>query len=383
MSRSKITSASIEDSTIAAADIASGAVEGAIATPLSHRNLIINGAMQVAQRGTSATTVSGAGVYNTLDRWKLWEATTGNFTTEQSSEAPDGFGSSIKCAVTTAETDLTTDRYACIGNIIEGQDLQHLGYGTSFAKNLTLSFWVRSSKTGTYSICLDKENSTTYKYVKEYTILSADTWEKKTITIEPDSNIQASGGAINNDNGKGFRLFFSFAWGSNYNTATDNTWNNSSQFTTTNQVNWMDSTSNDFYLTGVQLEVGSVATPFEHRSYGEELARCQRYYCHSYREGFYPGDNSSPTPIGETSPGSNSFHSLGQFYFPTQMRTTPTITIYNPITGVVGSFRGDSGNYSGAVSHSFTEKGVRFYANGTGATTNVFCFLHVEAEAEL
>ena len=125
---------------------------------------------------------------------------------------------------------------------------------------------------------LQKMTPPTYNYVAEYTINASDTWEHKTITIEPNSDIKAASGAIVNDNGLGMQVTFVLAYGSNYTAGVNNTWNDSADFATTNQINHMDSTSNDFYLTGVQLEVGDTATDFEHRSFGDELARCQRYY---------------------------------------------------------------------------------------------------------
>ena len=241
------------------------------------RNLIINGAMQVAQRGTSAV-AAGAGTYPSIDRFKAWESTDGAFTVEQSTTAPAGFTTSLKAQVTTADTSLSAAQYAQLSQQIEAQNLQHLQYGTSGAKTLTLSFHVRSSKTGSYSITIYKNDSTEYLFSKSYTIDSADTWEKKTITITPDSNIKASGGAIANDNGIGFYVFWNLAGGTNYDDATDNAWSsNTSHFHTSSQVNWMDNTSNNFYLTGVQLEVGE-ATDFEHRSFADELQRCKRYF---------------------------------------------------------------------------------------------------------
>tara|TARA_S200002703_G_scaffold153651_1_gene155436 strand:+ start:380 stop:1438 length:1059 start_codon:yes stop_codon:yes gene_type:complete len=246
-------------------------------TALSNRNLIINSAMQVAQRGTSA--VAAANDYATVDRFEFFEGTDGAYTSEQSSTTPDGFANSLKLAVTTADGTLATGQYAYFLQAIEAQNLQHLKYGTVSAESVTLSFWVRSSKTGTYCIAVDKNDSTRYHFIKEYSISVADTWEHKTITISPDSNIKASGGAIANDNGLGFRVFWWLAAGDDFDGGTDNTWTSTtSDFTTSNQVNWMDSTSNTFYITGVQLEVGETATPFEHRTYGDELRRCQRYY---------------------------------------------------------------------------------------------------------
>lgn len=274
------------------------------------RNLVINGAMQVAQRGTSAV-AAGAGTYPSIDRFKAWEDSDGAFTVEQSTTAPAGFTTSLKAQVTTADTSLSAAQYAQLSQQIEAQNLQHLEYGTSGAKTLTLSFHVRSSKTGSYSITIYKSDATSYLFSKSYTIDSADTWEKKTITITPDSNIKASGGAIANDNGIGFYVFWNLAGGTNYDDATDNAWSsNTSHFHTSSQVNWMDNTSNNFYLTGVQLEVGE-ATDFEHRSYADELHRCKRYYQQSQYDIY--------SSYGAT-------YNYIQWFFVPEMRATPTLS---------------------------------------------------------
>ena len=281
------------------------------------RNLIINGAMQVAQRGTSAV-AAGAGTYPSIDRFKAWESTDGAYTVEQSTTAPAGFTTSLKAQVTTADASLAGNQYAQISQQIEAQNLQHLEYGTSGAKTLILSFHVRSSKTGSYSITIYKNDSTEYLFSKSYTIDSADTWEKKTITITPDSNIKASGGAIANDNGIGFYVFWNLAGGTDFDDATDNAWSsNTSHYHTSSQVNWMDNTSNNFYLTGVQLEIGDSASDFEHRSFGDELARCQRYYQRIQSNGTYDCLLDG------------MHHVTTQFYclhtFPVQMRAEPTM----------------------------------------------------------
>lgn len=282
-------------------------------------NLIINGAMQVAQRGTSAV-AAGAGTYPSLDRFKAWEDSDGAFTVEQSTTAPAGFTTSLKAQVTTADTSLSAAQYAQLSQQIEAQNLQHLEYGTSGAKTLTLSFYVRSSKTGSYSITVYKSDATSYLFNKSYTIDSADTWERKTITITPDSNIKASGGAIANDNGIGFYVFWNLAGGTNYDDATDNTWSsNTSHFHTSSQVNWLDNTSNNFYLTGVQLEIGEQATPFKHRSYADELSNCYRYFQRwmgatqgrALGQGMMYGTNLA----------------LGMFNYKKTMRTSPTASV--------------------------------------------------------
>ena len=248
---------------------------------LTGRNLIINGAMQCWQRATAATAANNT--FTTVDRFRPDESTDGAYTTEQSTDTPTGTGFSLKAQVTTADTSIAASQFALIQQTIEAQNCQSLEYGTSTAKSLTLSFFVKSSKTGIYTIVLRKVDTTAYHFVHEYTINSANTWEKKTITISPTAGsttfITSSGGAIANDNGQGLQLNFNLAFGSTYNGGTNNAWSsNTNHYATSNQVNWMDSTSNNFYLAEVQLEVGEQATPFEHRSFGDELDRCQRYY---------------------------------------------------------------------------------------------------------
>jgi hypothetical protein len=253
---------------------------------LGRRNIIINGGMQVWQRATSATTVTNSS-YGTVDRFRFWENTDGAYTAEQSTDVPSGqgFSYSTKLQVTTADTSLTASQYAQFAQRIEAQNLQQLCYGTSEAKTVTASFWVKSSKTGNYSFSLYKPASghTAYMYYKSFTINTANTWEKKTITVSPTAGstsfITASGGGIDTSTSNGMEVYISLAMGSNYQGATDNSWStNTSHYMTSSDVNWLDSTSNNFYLTGVQLEVGDTATEFEHRSFGEELAACQRYF---------------------------------------------------------------------------------------------------------
>ena len=285
---------------------------------LSNRNILINGAMQISQRGTSATAVTGG--YATVDRWKFYESSGGAITVERSTTAPAGFANSVKVACTTADTSVAAGEYCYFFQALEGHHLQQLEYGLSTAKDLTLSFWVRSNKTGTYCVVMEKHSNTRYHYVKEYTIDAADTWEKKEITISPTAGstsfITASGGAINNQNTTSARIDFWLMSGTTYNGGTDDAWSSdTNDYTTSNQVNWMDSTSNNFYLTGVQLEVGDTATAFEHRSYGDELARCQRYYQVGSITGYVWAPNQSVHNAGSLERREG---------LPVQMRATPT-----------------------------------------------------------
>ena len=358
------------------ADLAGSADAGG----LTGKNMVINGAMQVFQRATAATTATTT--YSTADRFVIYEATDGSMTTEKSSDHPFS-GSSLKAQVTGADTSIAAGQFAYIYQNIEAQNLQHLLYGTSSAKPLTLSFYVKSSKTGVYTVNLDKQDNTGFIFVQEYTISSANTWEKKTITITPDSNIKASGGAIDNDTGTGLSLGFGLVWGSNTNGGTSGTWSarSNGHYGTSNQVNWMDNTSNNFYLTEVQLEVGEQATPFEHRSFADELARCQRYYQKSYNYSVAPGTATQVGATYSTTETSASYPTAGFTSFPVKMRATPTITSYD-YAGNSGKMRGGADNVAVYI-QAPGESGFGNYVNNVSVSANSGVALHYEAVAEL
>jgi hypothetical protein len=245
--------------------------------PTGRKNLIINGAMNVAQRGTTHTLSASTSLYG-IDRWRLTKIAMDQLVLgyDQSSEVPtgQGFEKSLLVNVDTAETTLASDEYSYLRYAAEGQDLQQLAYGSSSAKSLTLSFWVRSSVTGDYGI-LALNGGADKGYTVKYTVNAANTWEKKTITISGDTS-----GSFNHDNTLGFGLYFNLGSGSDFYGNGTESWGayDNGQLTVSTQVNLHATQNNKFYLTGVQLEVGSVATEFEHRSFGEELALCQRYY---------------------------------------------------------------------------------------------------------
>ena len=306
--------------------------------------------------GTSAVTV-GAGSF-VVDRFKTYENTDGAYTIEQSTDAPDGFTTSLKGQVTTADTSIAAGQYAYWPYYIEAQDLQHLSYGASSAKTITLSFWVKSSKTGVYTVSAYKPDTTSYMFTHEYTISSANTWEKKTITISPTAGstsfITSSGGAIANDNGPGLILSWNLSFGSTFSGGTSNSWSSTTaDYSTTNAVNWMDSTSNNFYLTGVQLELGEQATPFEHRSYGDELARCQRYYAESNWVGTQVVDGNNPYRNLIPAP-------------PQSMRGNPTITVFNPSTGTANQGYCFSSGVTATISYIGGFNSLNTFQIGTG-----------------
>lgn len=295
------------------------------------KNLVINGDMRIFQRATSATTSTST--YDTVDRFLLYESSDGEMTSEKedlsvADQATTGQRTALEMNVTTADGTIAANQFAAIYHRIEAQNLQHLLYGTSAAKNLTLSFWCKSNKTGTYCISFNKNDSTEYFIPIEYTISSANTWEKKVIVLSPTAGstslITASGGAIADDNGVGLQITFGLAWGSNYH-GTNNTWTTSSHLATSNQVNWLDSTSNNFYLTGVQLEVGDQATDFEHLPIDVQLQRCMRYYYDLASTGIFTDD---ATYIAMAA-AYTSAYMLAFCHFPVPMRVEPTLTTTN------------------------------------------------------
>jgi phage gp37-like protein len=239
------------------------------------RNLIINGAMQVAQRGTSVTGIT-AGGYLTADRWQTNLTTLGTWTQTVENDAPtgSGFRKSLKMLCTTADASPAAADLVRIEQLFEGQNLQSILKGTANAKQLTVSFWVKSNVTGTYVLRMFDEDNTR-DVANTYTINSADTWEKKTITLPADTT-----GAFNNDNGRSAYLMWWLGAGSDRTSGTlATTWQSAvTANQAVGQTNLAAATNNYWQITGVQLEVGAVATPFEFKPFDQDLRECQRYY---------------------------------------------------------------------------------------------------------
>ena len=336
------------------------------AGPLSNRNLIINGAMQVAQRGTSSTGQTSAG-YHSVDRFTLGPSTAGTWSISQSTDAPDGFAYSLKLDCTTANTSLSANSMLYYSQKIEGNNLQHLGFGTSNAKPLTFSFWVKSNKTGTYTSELYNQDSSR-QISKTFTIDTANTWEHKVINFPADTT-----GSFNADANSSLWVFVHLASGSDRNSGTlnDDAWaavTNADRISSSN-VNLADSTSNEIFMTGVQLEVGSVATPFEHRSYGDELARCQRYYWNVFF-----GDDSSDNAIGQGTnfDGTTSFFNI---YPPVSMRSVPSLEASNTASYYIAYQSSSSTNVStisldGATTPNVFE--INAACGGSGGNAVIF-----------
>jgi hypothetical protein len=278
------------------------------------RNLIINGAMQVAQRGTSVTTGpngTGEGL-RTVDRFgTTLNHGTAATTQTQSTDAPDGFSNSLMFTVSTAQSSLGTSDFWMIYHRIEGQNLQHLNFGKSTAKQVTVSFWVKATKTGINCLELNNYDGSNRMTTQQYTVNASNTWEYKTLTFDGDTVL-----GFDNDNNLSLGLNFWVSAGTQWSSGTTTGWAGEVVGNRApSQVNNLDAVNNIFAITGVQLEVGSVATPFEHRSYGEELALCQRY--------FYKGSTTSRYAV----PLVDSWtYKYVAYELPVEMRSPPTIS---------------------------------------------------------
>jgi hypothetical protein len=324
---------------------------GTYAQYTGFKNRIYNAQMQIDQRNAGAA-VSAAGY--TLDRWILGLSTTGAVTVQQDSTAPAGFTKSLKVTVTSSDTISGTE-YVALRQKIEGYNVADLGFGTASASTITLSFWVRSSITGTFGgVFLNSAQNRVYPYT--YTISSANTFEYKTVTIAGDTT-----GTWVTDNGTGLDVWFSLGVGSTY-SGTAGSWSSSFALSATGATSIMATVGNTFYITGVQLEKGSTATSFDYRPYGTELQLCQRYY---YQ--LAPTGNSKVIGIG-MSYASDEIDMTVQL--PVTMRTTPTI---NQTTGA-DYYRASnpiSKNFSSFTDvQFFSGNAINFYVTGqvTGMT---------------
>ena len=306
-------------------DIANdGTCRANITNNLSNRNKIINGAMTISQRhGASSVQLSASEQY-IIDRFENDTGSSFDMKADasQSTDAPDGFSNSLKLACDGVSA-VSAASNGMITTFLEGQDVQDLAFGTSNAKSVTLSFYAKSSSQNNghvYGVFLGAYlNGTRNSQTKGFTVTSS--WQRFTMTFEGTGT--ATNTAINNDNLKGFQIGFSLAAGSN-DQVSYSTWTADSGLKGfTGQDNFFDNTSNEIYITGVQLEVGSVATDFEHRSFAQELALCQRYF-YMHASGAFPLSNTDRCPIGHGY-GYTSTDGYVFVTYPVQMRTNPSL----------------------------------------------------------
>lgn len=303
---------------------------------LGRRNIVINGAMQVAQRSTSETVGASTG-YFTLDRFKVSATTDGRATMSQDSDAPNGFGNSLKFQCTTADTSISANDIFSLNTRFEGQDLQRFKKGTSDAEKMTISFYVKANASATYVFELyDIDNAR--QISQSFSVTTS--WNRVTLTFDGDTT-----GAFGDDNGSSLIAQIWLHGGSTYTSGTLSTsW---SSVTNANRAvgisSFFDSTDRTFFITGLQMEVGSAATPFEHRSFGEELTLCQRYYQKAGEYSIAPSNGSNSTsfssfsePLGNCVQWGGTPAGHCPIYLPVRMRVKPTVVRYGNSSGYLG-----------------------------------------------
>ena len=346
------------------------------------KNKLINGNMSIDQRnaGASVTVNNGSANFFITDRWFAnGENTDGVFTGQQVSTAPTGFNNSIQFTVTTADASIGSGQAYTFRQRVEGYNIADLGWGTADAKTVTLSFWVRSSLTGTFGGSIFN-SAGDRAYVFSYTISAANTWEYKTISIAGDTS-----GTWLTTNGTGLNLLFSLGSGSSLK-GSAGSWGSTLFTAPTSSVDLIGTNGATFYITGVQLEVGSTATSFDYRPYGTELALCQRYYEKSYEIGTVAGTATQTGIIWTSQAQYTTTSYIGMSYtWKVQKRTAPTVTAYDKAgtsgtttRWTLGSSETDGSNYSlSGVSDSTWE----FFSSGSSNSAGLK--LHFTASAEL
>ena len=331
-----------------------GSIQAAAASPYVLKNRIINGAMVIDQRNAGASVTPTANQY-TLDRWFFYVTQASKITTQQNQGSvtpPAGFSNYLGITSSSAYTPVTGDNFL-VAQYIEANNVSDLAWGTANAKTVTISFWVRSSLTGNFGLVVQNAPSYNYSYPILYTISSANTWEQKTITIPaPTAGTWATSGS-----GIGMSLIFSVGIGTTY-AGTSGAWAAANYNGVTGQTNVVATNGATFYITGVQLEQNTSATPFERRLYNQELANCQRYYAADGGRYFY----ATLAYVGGTAYRTN-------ISYPVTMRAAPTI--------------GTSG-YSGGGTQVVSE-GVssQSFSSGANAPTSGPYFTSYTASAEL
>ena len=348
-------------------------------------NFVVNGAMNLSQRGQydggQATYEDVANNEITLDRFGLIHPYSTNFDVSQSNNAPHGFAKSYRLDINTADTSIGSGQYVAIRHRIEGQNLQSLAFGTSSAKSISLSFYVRSNVTGTYAVNIQQTDNSSKHVSATYTISSADTWEKKTFTFAGDTS-----GVINNDTGTGLTILWWLAAGSVYNSGTSRstfTAHADADAAAGHTANILHSTSNNFHITGIQLEAGDSCTDFQHKLISQELAECMRYYQIVIMSG-HPNGGGQTGGLGGTM-YSNGSSIYCPYRFPVEMRAEPTVNSTNGTGSGSGTFRTRLGN-----NHSFNNfsgfndgnpQSGTFITNGNAGGGNVGDYVWIETNS--
>jgi hypothetical protein len=308
------------------------------------RNMVYNGAMNVAQRGASSTGLGATAGYYVQDRWRLSDAgnSIGRYTAAQIADGPSGFLNCLKLSCTTADTSIAASEYLSISQLFEGQDLHRWKKGTADAESITVSFYVKGNAAATYTLELNDRDNSRHSG-QSFAVTTA--WNRIELTFAGDTS---AGDPFDDDNALSLELFIWLHGGTDYSGGTfvSNTWADTVQNTrmAESHTSFLDATSRTFFITGVQMELGDTATDFEHRSYGEELALCQRYY-----------QETSVTWSGDST--DNEFY-RAHYQLPVSMRAAPTITWTDVnVAGFDGDYTSESGTINGGA--------VRRQANAT------------------
>ena len=332
--------------------------------------LIINGSMDVAQRSANATGLTSSG-YKSIDRFYTTlyytSSNVGTFTQSQSTDVPTGYGfrNSLKMNCTTAQGSLPASGQIAIRHTIEAQNMNPFKFGTSNAEKMTLAFWVKSNLTGTYNVSMyHQDGSSTPQVNSQYSISSANTWEKKVLVIPADTS-----NAFNDDNGQGLSIDWIMGTGSTYTGGTaPTTWSAfvNNTFNGGSTVNMASSTSNEWLITGIQLEVGEYTSatipPFQFETFANNLLRCQRYY--------NIFGNNTGKPMGMAAFYTSTSAYVGPLVYPVEMRSTPTITI----TGGSGDAEATAGY---ALNHSAQNDWFQTFSSSASSTKE--CQLYVSS----
>jgi hypothetical protein len=345
-----------------------GALSGA-------RNRIINGDMRIDQRnaGASVTASTTTARTYTLDRWHYYVTQASKFTVQRNAGTvtpPSGFDYYLGVTSSSAYSITASDQFL-ISQLVEGFNLSDFDFGKASAKYITLSFWVRSSLTGTFGGALNNSGfNRTYAF--SYSISSANTWEQKTITVPGDTS-----GTWVADNGVGIAITFGLGCGTSA-SATAGSWGTSGAVSATGATSVVATNGATFYITGVQLEAGSVATPFERRSFGQELALCQRYYEKSYNQSVVPG---TATTVGMWCAVGSNTASCGGLTWKVPKRAAPTVALYS-FDGTAGAVDklGGGTKVTGATATDIGENSFRYVAVTTTTESHQY---HYALSAEL
>jgi len=341
------------------------------------RNIVINGAMQVAQRATQVTGLGAADGYHTLDRWnmEIGDTSAGRFTMDQIADGPSGFANSLKLTTTTADTSIAAGEFLKLEQRFEGKDLQQLKKGTSDAEKVTVSFYVKGNAAATYTCELEDVDNT--RSINQAFSVTTD-WTRVILTFAADTS-----DPLGNDVNNSLQLNIWLHGGATYSGGTfvSNAWKDIVENTrmAESHTSIFDSEARTFFITGVQMEVGSQATPFEHRSFGEELTLCQRYFQKTYTYTEYLGTNTDAGCVNYI--GSNSSDEFN-FNFIATMRASPAMSLMRKNGGAANTAQrgNNAATFASIASTGVTEVGFEISNDATNSANYRF---HYYANAEL